>query len=160
METVSENSRGRGRPRKYELHDSLAPDLKEYWRHANNPVRGILEKPGHTARQQQNIILAERVSDYLRHYYESGEGLLSTDSDGVPDETTERYDLASYMTKMSHEVPQRVMTELGRLLPDDEEALWRALLWYWNYPWRLRAQDAARIIRELRLGQRVALPDE
>jgi hypothetical protein len=57
-------------------------------------------------------------------------------------------------------VAQRVWTELGRFLPNDEASLWRAATWYINYPWRLRAQDAARVIRELRLGRRIRLPGE
>jgi hypothetical protein len=162
METVSENNkrrrfRPRGRPRKYE-GDRWR--LEEFERYESDPRRGIGVYEIHGVRQQQNIILAERVGDYLEHYYESSEGVLSTDSDGIPSETTERYDIASHMSEVGHDVPQRVMTELGRHLADDEESFWRALLWYLDYPRRLRAESAARIMREFRLGQRTTLPGE
>jgi hypothetical protein len=159
METVSDNSRGRGRPRKYAK--TREPGyLDEFVRYESDPTRGIVEKFGHSMRQQQNIIMAERAADYFREYYESGRGVLSRTAEGISEETTDRYDVAGFITEATLDIPQRVLTELGRFLPDDEEALWRAVLWYARYPWRLRAQDGARCIRELRLGRRIALPGE
>jgi hypothetical protein len=150
METASENSgRKRGRPRKYEPDDNLGPDLKEYWRYANNPVRGILEKPGHTARQQQNIILAERAQDCLENYIRNA----------AEEDEDERFRVVWWMVEMAEDQPpQRVLTELGRFLPDREEDFWRAFDWWYKYRGTTAAR-AAKWIRDFRLGKG-ALPGE
>jgi hypothetical protein len=154
METVSENNRGRGRPRKYERDQHGY--LPEFDRYESQPERGITEKYPSSRRQQQNVILAERARDFFTDAH------FEADRE---DEDTDRYQfgLWLYMPEASHagsyDIPQRVMTELGRLLSDGRsEDAWKAAAWFYRY----RATPAARaqkIIRDFRLGKRDGLPE-
>lgn len=123
METVSENNkRKRGRPRKYGEPESGF--LEEFVRYESDPVRGISERLDFSVRQQQNIIHAERAKDHVNeHFPEYGEWFIG--------------------------VPQRVMTELGRCLPD-EELFRKALEWYFEHGWERTAAVAAKVIRDHR----------
>jgi hypothetical protein len=123
METVSDNSRGRGRPRKYEHDPTDTAWLREYVRYESDPVRGVTgERSSTTTRHQQNIILAQRALDRI------GED--------------EPYSGAAY------DIPQTVRTELGRI--EDPDLFQEAVLWYFTYGHNFRVHDAAKIVRDNR----------
>ena len=156
METVSENSRGRGRPRKYE-RDRYG-DLPEFGRYESEGERGITEKYQGTTRQQQNVILAERARDFFTEAH-------FADFEANANEDTDRYQfgLWLYMPEASpagnYQIPQRVLTELGRLLSDGRtEDAWKAAEWFYRYP-ATKAYIAQEIIRDFRLGRRNSLPE-
>ena len=114
METVSENNRERGRPRKYE-RDQHGYTLLEFDRYESQPERGLDYRYIGSTRQQQNVILAERARDFFTEaHFTYGEG----------GDDTDRYlfTLLLYMPEVFGDYtkppPQRVMTELGRLLSD------------------------------------------
>jgi|SRR5215208_2983900 len=151
METVSENNkRKRGRPRKYERGGSSY--LEEFERYESDPVRGIAENNINTMRQQQNIILAERAADRLKRFAEDMPEEHFGCEDGVWRPLTPR---ACLTLEGTDTPPQRVLTELGRCLEVSEDLYWRMVDWYaenvFEYPYRLRAEDVAKAIRQFRL---------
>jgi len=153
METVSENSKGRGRPRKYE-RDRYGYYLTEFDRYEADMTRGISEKYIGSVRQQQNVVLAERAKDFFSEaYFEVS----------PEDEDTDWYRFLLMMEMPeafadNPHIPQRVMTELGRLLSDGRtEDAWSGAEWFYRYR-ATKAHIAQKIIRDFRLGRRDTLP--
>jgi hypothetical protein len=161
METVSDNEgRSRGRPRKYPRDDTGY--LEEFVRYTNNPGYG--EKILWSRRQQQNIVHAERAQRRLEEFASEAGSEHISDSPTFVEGVTPRGEFALGVSGGGWYPPQRVMTELGRILEGseaDEALFWRAVDWYARFNWsRGHADYVARWLRELRLGKRSALPSE
>jgi hypothetical protein len=136
-ETVSDNrgsmtqqQRGRGRPRKYGRatyrDGGESGYLQEFEDYEADPVRGIGVQEVWTIRQQQNIILAERARDRIEADEDAYESWI--------DPTMGYLDW-----------PQTVLTELGRI--EDDETFSKAAAYYHRTKHTSTAHQAAKSIR-------------
>ncbi len=145
METVSENRRGR--PRKLseeELRETQGSDF----------VIGMAG--GHTGdiftqRAKQNRVYALRAARKLEAFFEEMPGEhYAEDEDGCIVATTPR---AGMLCEGSPSIPQRVLTELGRI--EDDSLFWEAADWYAEHGLEsFSAAEAAKVIRRNRLARR------
>ncbi len=144
METVSENRRGR--PRKLseeELRGAAETDL--YIEMAGGHV-----SPGWTRRAQQNRFYALRAARKLEAFVEESPSEHYAYEDNCVTPTTPRGWL---LCEGGPRIPQRVLTELGRI--EDDSLFWEAADWYAEHGLEsFSAAEAAKVIRRNRLASR------
>ncbi len=144
METVSENRRGR--PRKLseeELREAEGTDLQVDM--AGGHVGNI-----YTRRARQNRVYALRAARKLKAFVEELPSEHYAYEDNCVTPTTPRGWL---LCEGGPCIPQRVLTELGRI--EDDSLFWEAADWYAEHGLEsFSAAQAAKVIRRNRLARR------
>ncbi len=144
METVSENRRGR--PRKLSEEELRGAEVTDY----QVGMAGGHTVDVYTRRARQNRAYALRAARKLEAFVEESPSEHYAYEDNCVTPTTPRGWL---LCEGGPRIPQRVLTELGRI--EDDSLFWEAADWYAEHGLEsFSAAQAAKVIRRNRLARR------